>query len=154
MVKPFKDRENQEGGDPFVGNIWVLEGKPAEDPTNAGEAVEQRLKKLGWPDDETARIKIAVDEAVANAILHGNEKSDDKTVTLEVTASEDAIAITVKDHGNFKVDPEKIPDATSEERLLVPNGRGIRIMREYCDEVVFGNGSVTLKKKRSPHGHS
>jgi serine/threonine-protein kinase RsbW len=92
------------------------------------------------PDQNDAFwIRLALDEAINNAILHGNrdplqEPSDPILITW--TAGPRKMIVSVQDTGNG-FDPDSIPDPTSEENLFSVNGRGIFIMKTVMDAVEF-----------------
>jgi serine/threonine-protein kinase RsbW len=57
-------------------------------------------------------------------------------VTVRYSVTEEKAVISVRDEGGGFL-PEDVPDCTSPERLPLPNGRGIMLMRAYMDEVCF-----------------
>jgi serine/threonine-protein kinase RsbW len=97
-------------------------------------------------------IDMAVREAVANAVKHGNKLDESKSVELTLTNSPEAFEIAVRDFGTgFAVD--EVADPTEEENLLKASGRGILFMRSFMDEVEWfnppGGGTVVrMAKKR------
>ncbi len=104
--------------------------------------------------DEAARfaIDMAVREAVANAVKHGNKLDETKSVEILFEDAGAGFALTVRDFGaGFAV--EEVPDPTNPENLLKANGRGILFMRSFMDEVEWSNhatGGMVVKmlKKR------
>jgi len=86
--------------------------------------------------DEAAMfgIDLAVREAVANAVKHGNKLDETKSVTISFTSSSDAFVITVIDQGSG-FNPMDVPDPTDPQNLLKASGRGIFFMRNFMDEV-------------------
>lgn len=94
-------------------------------------------------------LEIAVHEALANAVIHGNHESPDKKVHLSCRCSMDGeLLITVRDEGEG-FDWRAIPDPTESHRSLLPYGRGLHLMRALMDEVSFEeNGRVVRMRKR------
>jgi serine/threonine-protein kinase RsbW len=88
-------------------------------------------------------IWIALNEAVTNAIKHGNKYDPSKKVRLTVETKDDRyICFTVKDEGKG-FDPSEVPDPTSPECIEQPNGRGVFLINRLADTVNFsGNGTI------------
>jgi len=100
------------------------------------EAILRELERCGFCTDATFAIKLALEEAVANAINHGNGRDPDKRITIKYAIDCDRAVICISDEGNgFAHD--SIPDPTTPERLSLPSGRGIMLMRAYMDEVTY-----------------
>ncbi len=95
------------------------------------------------------QLEIAVHEALANAVIHGNHESPDKQVHLSCRCSMDGeLLISVRDEGEG-FDSGAAPDPTEAQRLLLPHGRGVHLMRALMDEVSFEeNGRVVRMRKR------
>lgn len=109
------------------------------------EKLEPFVSKLQeWPavDQELAdRIMLPLSEAVNNAILHGNQLHQEKSVVVAARLYEEHVRISVEDEGKG-FDPNNIPDPLKEENLLKEGGRGIFLIREYADDLYFAkNGS-------------
>ena len=111
--------------------------------------LEDSMKHLDLEEDIRHWIGIAVREAVANAIKHGNRQSPDKDVEIEVAIAAAEVVIRVRDQGQG-FDPEALRDPLDPENLLRPDGRGIFYMRSFMDEVdySFRNGTVVTLRKR------
>ena len=86
-----------------------------------------------------------MDEALANAIHHGNGNDPTKEVTVEYTVTADNVRIQVCDEGNG-FNPTDVPDPTLPENLCKPNGRGIMLMRAYMKDIHYNDrgNCVTL----------
>ena len=94
---------------------------------------------------------MAVREAVTNAVVHGNQEDETKTIEVNFNCLEHALEIEVKDQGGG-FDPTTVPDPTDGENILKPSGRGIFLMRSFMDDVQWsarpeGGTSVRLVKK-------
>ena len=95
-------------------------------------------QSVGFSEDEAYPIDMAVREAVANAVKHGNNLDETKQVEIALSSSDTDFEITVRDFGTgFAV--EEIPDPTNPENLLKAFGRGILFMRTFMDEVEWFN---------------
>ena len=96
-------------------------------------------------------FRLAIDEAINNAVLHGHSESLNQPVTnlfLKYQISEEQIVVFVEDRGNG-FDHMNVPDPTAEENLMNINGRGIYLMRRIMDSVNYNNrgNQVMLIKK-------
>lgn len=113
--------------------------------------VDDALSRLGLDGDSRHWVGIAIREAVANAIKHGNRQDPDKDVEVELAVAGDEAVIRVYDRGEgFSVD--EVADPLAAENLLRPNGRGIFYMNNFMDEVEYtrrpdGGTMVTMRKK-------
>ncbi|MEM1212027.1 MAG: ATP-binding protein [Planctomycetota bacterium] len=109
------------------------------------------VEAADYPKDSAFAIRLALDEALANAVRHGNGGDASKTVTIEWTISDQNAVITVEDQGPGFI-PDDVPDPTLDENLTRPSGRGVMLMRAYMDEVAFNKAGnrVTLKRRRDP----
>ena len=96
-------------------------------------------------------LSVALAEALSNAMLYGNRADRSKRVRIELTITATAIVTRVTDEGPG-FDYEDVPDPTTPESLLKPDGRGIFLMRKLLDEVSFNErgNSVTLMLRRDP----
>ena len=93
-------------------------------------------------------LRLVLDEAFNNAILHGNEENLDAHTTnfiVKYFVNPEEITFVVEDTGNgFNFND--IPDPTSDENLLSINGRGIYLMKNIMDSVFFNEkGKVVLR---------
>ena len=87
--------------------------------------------------DEVENVALAVREAVANAIVHGNHCNPAKAVGVSVAVNENCdLLIVVRDSGSG-FDPSKLPNPTAGEKLLANHGSGIFLMKQLMDEVDF-----------------
>jgi serine/threonine-protein kinase RsbW len=109
------------------------------------------LERLGMDEDARHWVDIAVREAVANAIKHGNEQDPRKQVEVDLSLDHDTLVIQVQDEGQG-FDPQHIEDPLAPENLLKPTGRGIFYMKSFMDEIQYGarpgGGTVVTLRKR------
>jgi serine/threonine-protein kinase RsbW len=109
------------------------------------------LGSLGFDGDARHWIEIAVREAVANAIKHGNQQDPSKKVEVDLAMDAGDLVIQVEDQGQgFEL--QELGDPLDPRNLLKPSGRGILYMRRFMDQVDYGRAShggtlVTLRKK-------
>jgi serine/threonine-protein kinase RsbW len=101
--------------------------------------VDKVCSSLGVNEDFYGNVLIAVTEAVNNAIEHGNRRSDNLSVAVAVADGRDEFCFSVEDKGSG-FDFVNLPDPTAPENILKENGRGIFLMRNLADELVFEDG--------------
>jgi len=106
---------------------------------------------VGFDDESSHYMSVAVREAVVNAIKHGNGLDEAKRVGVEFVIQPSSLEIIVEDHGKG-FDPDSVPDPVAEENLLKAAGRGIFFMRSFMDEVKYsfapeGSTRVSLIKR-------
>jgi serine/threonine-protein kinase RsbW len=122
------------------------------------DAVRDVLEVIGdvaCPPDDKADLEIALREALANAVIHGNKNAPDKQVLLRAYAEpEGGVLVAVRDEGEG-FDPGDVPDPRSAERIFLAHGRGIFLMRELMDHVEHRKGGreVVLFKSCDSEGH-
>jgi serine/threonine-protein kinase RsbW len=111
-----------------------------------------RFETENWTSRDLFGIRLALEEAIVNAIKHGNCLDPNKQVHVVCKSSPDKIWIKISDEGpGFK--PEDVPDCTDPSRLDVPTGRGILLMRNYMTLVEYnGRGNVVVMEKSRPAG--
>lgn len=89
-------------------------------------------------EDLQERLKLAVSEAATNAIVHGNREDLQKKVAIRINVDQYRVLVEVQDEGDG-FSPHEIPDPVDSDNLLRPGGRGIFLIREYCDGVRFAD---------------
>ncbi len=111
------------------------------------DAILPVLDNKGYGERSRFAVKLALEEAVINAIKHGNELDDTKKVGISFYVGEDRVVITVTDEGEG-FQPEEVPDPTSGDNLLATSGRGLALMRASMDEIRYNDSGneVTLVK--------
>jgi serine/threonine-protein kinase RsbW len=127
----------------------VICSDPAE-ARRLQDQIESLLKEHQFSDKEIFCIRLALEEALVNAIKHGNGLDRDKKVHINYQVSPDRFAIAITDEGPG-FDPIDVPDPTAAENLERPCGRGLMLMRYYMTTVAFtpqGN-SVFMSKHRN-----
>lgn len=89
-------------------------------------------------EDVYGKILIATLEAVNNAIIHGNKMDASKTVNIGFNVSSRKLRITIQDMGPG-FDYHHVPDPTLPDNLENISGRGVFLMKQLADQVVFNN---------------
>lgn len=116
-----------------------------ESVDQAASEAEKFARNANFPDEALFAIDMAVREAVANAVKHGNKMDESKTVEITFADIPKGLEVTVRDFGEG-FDPEEVPDPTNPENLLKASGRGVLFMRTFMEEVEWlrhaGGGMV------------
>lgn len=140
-------------GDDLVPWSWTRQHRfPSE--TGAGKKIlEELLAQLevhDWPQSDIFGIHLAVEEALVNAIKHGNALDVAKQVEVDCKLSPDQFWISITDEGPG-FNPDAVPDPTRPENLDAPGGRGLMLMENFMTEVRFNErgNQVTMQKQRS-----
>jgi serine/threonine-protein kinase RsbW len=138
---------------PDNGWIWSFEKRMASDPCDGHEVVArilEEMQKADWAEHDVFGVHLAIEEALVNAIKHGNRKDPTKMVEVVCRVSRDRVQIRITDEGDG-FDPEAVPDPTDEENLEIPSGRGLMLMRCYMTAVQFNErgNEVSMEKLRS-----
>ena len=103
--------------------------------------VDEISEQCRLSSDLYGKILIATIEAVNNSIVHGNKFDISKTVDVGVQISDNSIHIYVKDQG-VGFNYEDVPDPTKPENLENVSGRGVFLMKNLADDIIFNdNGS-------------
>ncbi len=115
------------------------------------ERVLRAVRKLGYEQESAFAIRLALEEALVNAHKHGNRNDSTKTITISYEIDENRAVVRIRDEGaGFQ--PILIPDPTLPDRLSIPTGRGIMLMRTYLDELAYndkGNEVQLVKEKKT-----
>jgi serine/threonine-protein kinase RsbW len=107
------------------------------------------LAPIGFADKELFGIRLALEEALVNAVKHGNRQDPSKTVRIRYQINSREFLIEIQDEGRG-FDPEGVPDPLNPENLERPGGRGVFLMRHYMSWVQYNEAGncVTLCKVR------
>ena len=140
--------------------------------------LQEDLKRISFGDPgDIMHVGMALTEALANAIDHGNLELDstlreetnssyrelgarrsqeppyaNRRVKVIAYLSSVEIKLVIQDQGPG-FDPSKLPDPTDPENLLKASGRGIMLIKTFMDEVTFspkGNEITMIKRRRTP----
>ena len=130
-----------------MGREIVVPGVPDE-ILEARQQVLQYLEECGCPDDCAFEIGMAVQQALANAVLHGCKSDPRLKVTVEVSCDDSEALVIVRDPGSG-FDPSQVRDPGSRDGQLCQSGRGIEMMKAYMDDVAFTGGGREVRMQKS-----
>ncbi|NIL98414.1 MAG: response regulator [Planctomycetales bacterium] len=137
--------------------------------------VQDQVAYLGLCDEsERIRLGVALEEALSNAMYHGNLEADsclkehdaaafdrlvqqrrreapycERRILVEISMSSEEAVVVIRDQGPG-FDPSSLPDPTDPENLDRLCGRGVLLMRTFMDDVQFSarGNEVTMIKRR------
>jgi serine/threonine-protein kinase RsbW len=109
------------------------------------ERLEAWMEAEGYAHTDCAGMRLALEEAVVNALRHGHHYDPAKQVRVRFRVDGVEALAEVEDEGPG-FDPEGVPDPTAAENLDKPSGRGLLLMRHFTTWLRFhGRGNlVTL----------
>lgn len=96
----------------------------------------EKLHRYHYSNDSIFAIRLAFQEAIVNAVRHGNGSDPNKRITVEISVDADRAIIQIEDEG-MGYRPADVPDPTSPDRIRLPSGRGIMLIRAYMSRVDF-----------------
>ena len=150
---PVPDRPDSQSRAAAGSAQWQ---RQVELPSERGASrliMEELLEQLGlhgWSPSDIFAIHLAAEEAIVNAILHGNKLDAGKRVRVVCTVSPELARIEVEDEGQG-FDPAAVPDCRLDERLDAPNGRGVMLMRTFMTRIEYNaRGNRVLMEKQRP----
>src|SRR5947209_18870896 len=116
---------------------------------------EHLCENAGLDEDGSHWIGMAVREAVANAIKHGNKLDVRKKVFATFDLRGHDLEIRISDEGEG-FDPEKVSDPLNPQNLMKTSGRGIFYMKTFMDQIQYqfqqGGGTLLLMTKNLAQG--
>ncbi|MGB9235714.1 MAG: ATP-binding protein [Terriglobales bacterium] len=109
------------------------------------DAISEILTSLHVPEQKRFEVALAVQEALANAVVHGCGNDPSKKVRCRMKADpQGRIVISVTDPGpGFS--PEQLADPKRGENLHADHGRGVYLIRQLMDEVHFGRSGNEIR---------
>jgi serine/threonine-protein kinase RsbW len=132
------------------GISWLAEHVIPSDPARARtiqDEIERELAAHHAHEKDVFGIRLALEEALVNAIKHGNQMDPAKRVFINYRIAENKFEIHIRDEG-AGFDPADVPDPTDIENLERPCGRGLMLMRYYMTDVAYNEtGNAVMLSK-------
>ena len=123
-------------------------GPPRPEPRS-----RKRFIATAYSEHDIFAIKLALEEALVNAIKHGNQMDPDKRVLVGYQVTPQRFEIRITDEGQG-FNPEDVPDPTAEENIERPCGRGLLLMRGFMTEVDYQARATSSPWPRSAKRHA
>jgi serine/threonine-protein kinase RsbW len=120
------------------------------DLTPAVEAVLGAARRAGYTERELFGLRMALEEAVVNALKHGHRFDPAKKVRVRCRVDAAEVLAEVEDEGPGFY-PGGVADPLADENLDRDCGRGLMLMRHYMSEVRYNDrgNCVTMRLRRA-----
>ena len=119
---------------------------------NVVQKILKLLQSSGIDKPASFDIRLCLEEALINAIRHGNKNNKDLPINITYSISDGEFKLSVEDSGRG-FDYTRLPDPTAKKNLLKIKGRGIYLIKYLMDEVSFNkNGNKITMVKYLPRG--
>jgi serine/threonine-protein kinase RsbW len=130
-----------------VKRQFTIPGSPEAIP-EARQKILDFLEQQGCPEESAFEVGMAVQEALANAVVHGCNSDPGRMVRVAVTSDASGVSIVIHDPGPG-FDPGQVRDVTSSEGRVAHGGRGIPMMKAYMDEVSYSDGGREVRMRKN-----
>jgi len=97
-----------------------------------------QAKNLGYDEDALFSLRLAMDEALINAIIHGNKNSAQKYIDVTAHCCAEKITVTVRDEGKG-FDRSQLVDPRQKPFVQKSNGRGVFLIHQFTHEVQYND---------------
>ena len=117
------------------------------------ESILDDASFASFSESDLFSIRLATEEAFANALKHGNKWDEKKKIEVSWELNKDKLSIIISDEGEG-FDPKDVADPTAPENMDRPFGRGVMLIRAYMDEVFYNTkgNEITMIKSVRPAG--
>ena len=95
-------------------------------------------------EDKLFDIRLCVEEAVRNAMVHGNGGNKNLSVRVAYWVKDERFIVEVKDEGSG-FDYRRLEDPTANESLMKNSGRGVFLIKNLMDEIEFNERGNKVK---------
>jgi serine/threonine-protein kinase RsbW len=104
----------------------------------ASDDLLKAVSDLGYPTASQFAIRLAFEEAILNALRHGHKLRPSEPVEVCWQADGRSVVMSVTDKGPG-FNPDNVPDPTEPDRIELPSGRGLLLMRAYMSAVEYND---------------
>jgi serine/threonine-protein kinase RsbW len=122
---------------------FAIPGHPDQIPRARSEILSF-LGEHGCPEETCFDIGMALQEALANAVVHGCRNKETLMINVQVETNGEGATIVIRDPGPG-FDVAGVRDPASGDGMVAQSGRGLAMMRAYMDEVAFGRGGSEVR---------
>lgn len=150
VMAPIRDRVSRGDGDFTILDGTAMGEQPHEDASILHLQVESRMDRVSaaldtlhafaeahlQKEEAVYRAQLLFNEALTNALKHGNGFEAEKQITVDVKANGRAFTFSVEDEG-IGFEPDSVESPIKERNLRRSHGRGLHLIEELADEVVF-----------------
>lgn len=120
----------------------------------AGLAVQDKIveamERFCYSPRDIFAMRLSLEEALTNAIRHGNKLNELKRVHVACRVDSDRLRVRIQDEG-AGFEPDAVPDPTLDEFIERPNGRGLLLMRTYLSLCQYSDSGrcLTMERERN-----
>ena len=107
----------------------------------------KKLEKHKYSKDAIFAVRLAFQEAMSNAMRHGNGEDPNKKVIVGIAVDDKQAVIEVQDEGPG-FEPDCVPDPTLPDRISLPRGRGIMLIHAYMTRVEYNKSGNRIRMIR------
>ena len=135
------------------GSVELNISSDLSEARNLQDLIERQLRHCHYEDKEIFAIRLAMEEAIVNAIKHGNRMEQTKQIYVRYRILPDRFDIGITDEG-AGYNSHHVSDPLAVENLERPSGRGLFLMKHYMTEVIVhapGNRLTMSKVRKKPH---
>ena len=130
-------QNNMETPNVQTGELYTLQLPSKQESITQLEAlIEELADKYKISDDTFANMMTCLNEAVINAIIHGNKLDPSKKVIVNAEVEPKRVTWTITDEGEG-FDYNNLADPTAPDRLEELTGRGVFIIKHLADQCIF-----------------
>jgi len=134
----------------FVIKSDLVEGREVQ------RQILELVERAGYTGGNFFAINLALEEALVNAIKHGNKLDPGKQVRVEAVITTTQVEILIEDEGPG-FERSSVPDPTALENLEKCSGRGILLIEAYMTHATWDRGGRRLRmvklNQSDPHPH-
>ena len=134
---------------------WMLDTSIPSDIDRGHAVIEEliaALERADWEGRDLFHVRLATEEAVVNAIEHGNKRHHDKTVHLDFRVSPECCYLQITDQG-AGFDRATLKDCTDEANVDKPRGRGVMLIEQLMSQAQYnqcGNQLTMFRLRNDP----
>ncbi len=136
-------QQGAEGRDPRGAQVITVGHERAE-TESVCERVLEAMTTAGYPEAARFALRLAWEEAISNAIHHGNRNRPDGRIEVAFHVDPQRVYLRITDEGQG-FDPQAVIDPTLDENLECTSGRGLLLMRAYMTRVEYEPPGSTVR---------
>ncbi|MDR0336690.1 MAG: ATP-binding protein [Planctomycetaceae bacterium] len=108
------------------------------------DQVMEQIKLSQWNNKEKFAVNMALEEALVNAIQHGNGSDPTKQVHFSCRLNGQRIYVRVEDEGSG-FNPNEVPDPTDPEHIMIASGRGVLLIKSFVSRIQWNEKGNVLE---------
>ena len=110
--------------------------------------IMQEIRGMECAAGKEFEIELALQEALANAVVHGCKEDPGKEAQVSVGCDKErGVLIVVRDPGSG-FDPEQLPSPVVGQAIFEDHGRGIFLINRLMDDVAFGKRGAEIRMRK------